>query len=92
METTYLGKFNWGRKQQTIIPEKILICNIRIWYCFALNHILELLNSKVKCTMLIYAFFYTIYIYSLFNSELRLLSYEIKHFSMAFEKINSNSI
>src|SRR3954466_13482516 len=50
-----------------------------------------LLNRKIKCNMLIYAFFYPIYIYKLLNSELRLISYELNHFSMAFSKINANN-
>ena len=50
-----------------------------------------LLNSKAKCIKLIYAFFYPIYILSLFKSELRLFSYEINHFNMAFKQINANS-
>ena len=37
-------------------PEN-LICNLRIWYCSAINHILLLLNMQNKCTELIYAFF-----------------------------------
>src|SRR3954469_2641340 len=50
-----------------------------------------LLNRKIKCNMLIYAFFYPIYIYKLLNSELRLISYELNHFTMAFSKINANN-
>ena len=46
-----------------------------------------LLSSKTKCTKLIYALFYPICIYSLFKSELRLLSYEINHFNMSFMQI-----
>src|SRR3954471_8035979 len=50
-----------------------------------------MLNRKIKCNMLIYAFFYPIYIYKLLKSELRLISYEINHFNMAFSKINANN-
>jgi len=46
----------------------------RISYCSALKHILMLLNSKTKCTMLIYAFFYP-------NIGLKL-----KHVGLAEEK------
>ena len=42
--------------------------------------------------MLINAFSYPIYIYNLFKSELRLISYEINHFNMAFMQINANNI
>ena len=44
-----------------------------------------------KYTMLNYAFFYPIYISSLLSLELRLFSYEIKLFNMAYEQINVNS-
>ena len=54
-ETTYLGKFKWGRKQQTTIPENLHV-HIFDLVMFCLNHILELLNRKSKCAMLIYAF------------------------------------
>ena len=45
-----------------------------------------------ECTMINYAFFYLIYIESLLNFELRLLSYEIKHFIMLFKQIKANII
>ena len=79
-----------GRDSDTNLSRPI--CVFWIWYCSALNTILMLLNSKMKCTKLIYALFHPIYIYSLFNSELRLISYEITHFNMAFMQINTNSI
>ena len=41
-------------------------------------------------TMLNYAFFYPIYIYRLFKTELRLFSYERIHFNMLFKQINAN--
>src|SRR3954463_3789824 len=77
-------------EQQTTIPERphMHISNLLL---FCLKHILMLLNRKIKCNMLIYAFFYPIYIYKLLNSELRLISYEINHFTMAFSKINANN-
>ena len=42
--------------------------------------------------MLNYAFFYPIYIYSLFKSDLRLLSYELNYFSMAYGQNYTNNI
>ena len=40
--------------------------------------------------MLNYAFVYPNYISSLLNLELRLISYEINHFCMAFKQIKAN--
>ena len=67
------------------------MCIIGVWYYSAYYIILELSNSKTKCTKLIYAFFHHIYILSLLKLELWLFSYEIKHFSMAFKQINANN-
>ena len=66
------------------------MCIFWIWYCSALNTILELLNMQSNATMLFYAFFLESYIYNLFNMELRLFSYEINHFNMEFKQINAN--
>ena len=51
-KTTYLGKFKWGRKQRTTIPENPHMHNFKVWYCSALNIILELLNMESKAIML----------------------------------------
>ena len=50
-KTTYLGNLNeaGNNKQQF---QKIPICVFWIWYCCALNTILMMSNSKMKCTML----------------------------------------
>ena len=50
-ETTYLSKLNEaGNKQQQF--RKILMSIYWDWYCSAINAILILLNSKMKCTKL----------------------------------------
>ena len=52
MKTTYLGKFKWGRNNKTTSPEKSSYAYFKVWYCSALNIILELLNMQSKYTML----------------------------------------
>ena len=51
MKTTYLAKFKWGRNNKQQV-RKTLICIYWVWYCSALNIILELLNMQDESTML----------------------------------------
>ena len=50
-ETTYLGKFKWGRNNKQQV-QKNLMGKLWIWCCSALNTIVELLNMQSKVTML----------------------------------------
>ena len=51
MKTTYLGKFKWGRNDKQQVW-KLLMCIFWLWYCSALNTILEFLNMQDDATML----------------------------------------
>ena len=58
---THQGKFKWGREQHITIPENPHM-HILIWYCYALKHIVMLLNMQNNATTLNYAFSHPIYI------------------------------
>ena len=64
----------------------------RYWACEKLGGSRRLNSEKPGpgIRVVIYTFFYTIYIYSSFNSKLQLFTYEINHFNMTFMQINAN--
>ena len=73
-------------EQQTTIPENpdVHISNLVL---FCLLHNLRVVKQENKVDHVKLGIFHPIYIYSLLKLELQLFSYEINHFSMAFEQI-----
>ena len=78
--------FKWGRNNKQQFPENPHVHNLDlVLFCHKRNFNDVKQQNEVHHVKL--GIFQASYIYSLFKSELRLISYEINHFNMAFKQI-----
>ena len=78
-------------EQRTTIPENPHMHILEL-VLFCHKHNFKVVKQQNEVHQVNLCIFHPIYILSLLNSELRLFSYEINHFNMAFSKLNASSI